>query len=106
MKTEESNSLIAEFMGIVFYDDENQWYDSNEGIFLGSTLEYKTSWDWLMPVVGKIEELKGNAIDIEVGCSCTIFYLDKIIAQGYGSTRHATYKAVVQFIQWYNSQPK
>ena len=47
------NKLIAEFMGVVFHDDENQYYNA-DGLHIGNTLQYHTSWDELMPVVGKI----------------------------------------------------
>ena len=47
-----NNKLIAEFMGVVFYDDESQFYSAN-GVHMGGRLYYHTSWDWLMPVVQK-----------------------------------------------------
>jgi hypothetical protein len=49
------NKLIAEFMGDTFYPEPQHWYDSH-GSFIGDTLKYHTSWDWLMPVVRKIED--------------------------------------------------
>ena len=50
------NKLIAEFMRVVFHDDANQYY-SAEGLYIGTTLQYDTSWEWLMPVVCKINDL-------------------------------------------------
>ena len=47
-----NNKLIAEFMGVVFHDDENQYYNA-DGLHIGNTLQYHSSWDWLMPVVQK-----------------------------------------------------
>ena len=47
----ENNKLIAEFMGVVFHDDENQYY-SSDGIYM-VIHQYHTSWDWLMPVIDK-----------------------------------------------------
>ena len=47
------NKIIAEFMGIVFHDDANQYY-SAEGLYIGLNLQYHTSWDWLMPVANEI----------------------------------------------------
>ena len=55
-----NNKLIAEFMGInvVTEDDiranKNPTISSYEG-YLEEDLEYHSSWDWLMPVVKKIE---------------------------------------------------
>jgi len=44
------NKLIAEFMGVVFRDDENQYYDTY-GRHIGYTLRFHTDWEWLMCVV-------------------------------------------------------
>jgi len=49
--------VVAEFMGVIFDDDQNEWYDSEEGLFVGICLNYKDSWNSLMPVVEKIESL-------------------------------------------------
>ena len=40
----ENNKLIAEFMGVKY------------PMLKGSDLQYHTSWDWLMPVIRKIED--------------------------------------------------
>ena len=56
---EENNKLIAKFMGVVFHDDENQYYDNN-GLYIGEDLQYHSSWDWLMPVIKKIKLMDVN----------------------------------------------
>ena len=53
------NKLIAEFMGISI--DREFAYIKDEGSPLEETMpinqmEYHTSWDWLMPVVGKMNK--------------------------------------------------
>ena len=54
------NKLIAEFMGVnvITLDDvrknKNPYFSSADG-YLEDDLKYHTSWDWLMPVVEKIE---------------------------------------------------
>ncbi len=49
MNTTENNKLIAEFMGVDQVDIDT-WLETN------SNLHYHTSWDWLMPVIKKINE--------------------------------------------------
>ena len=57
------NKLIADFMGVQYKSDEEYFKELTEmredGIFyeqgyMESQLNYHESWDWLMPVVGKI----------------------------------------------------
>jgi hypothetical protein len=131
------NELIAAFMGaeikissdsilpIAKFTDApagNKKYSSFEINFL----EYHSSWDWLMPVVEKIES-SGN-IWSEIGHSTIgtktrreiikwcAFYTENHhdlvrsdcsteITRCEGSTKlEAVYKAVVEFIKWYNQQ--
>ena len=47
------NKLIAEFMSIK-YDADDETFHTNEGWKGVDYLMYHSSWDWLMPVVGKI----------------------------------------------------
>jgi len=57
--TMEDNKLIAEFMGVKPTKSElgrKIYYDSHEDKYVGLDLQYDTSWDWLMPVVRKIED--------------------------------------------------
>lgn len=98
MNTLEGNKMIAEFMQPLFATDIS---------------EYHTSWDWLMPVVEKIE--KDHATDFEViiySSSCHIHKwnptkqdYDTFIS-GVGKKIDAVYSAVIQFIQWYNKTNK
>ena len=83
MKTD--NELIAEFMGpqACYYRQGNR-----------KVYEYDTSWDWLMPVVEKI----GNLYDGRSMVNCEIFHLSLF------AERPDIYKAVIEFIKWYNDQ--
>ena len=101
----EDNKLIAEFMGLdtevfwsgkVNYYFSSSWYEEHE-------LSYNVSWDWLLPVVQKIESL-GYVFTIQGGkaeygemISETRCFIaeDKI---------SSTYQAVVEFIKTYNNE--
>ncbi len=115
----ENNKLIAEFMGfqktnIGWYDSEeimpplSNTYDSNT--FDEHELAFHKSWDWLMPVVDRIEGI----ID-EHGCAKYNVRIeqswvdiidnhtsDEIVKVDGDNRREATYKAVVEFINQYN----
>lgn len=67
------------------------------------SIKYHSSWDWLMPVVEKIESMS-NDVRIYTGHTT-------ITANGYPVCQvvdvlkiNATCQAVYQFIQWYNKQ--
>jgi hypothetical protein len=94
----ENNKLIAEFMRVVFHDDENQYYNAG-GLHIGNTLQYHTSWDWLMPVIERC--LVGEAEQSEEISITTI----KNIYEGICNQEISfAYKSVVEFIKWYNEQ--
>ena len=115
------NELIAEFMGgrvaYVSYGKKDVWvfpFREDEGGC--DTLLFDTSWDWLMPIVEKIEGL-GYITSITTG-SCVICAGAELEKRedislfswhsgvNYNTKLHNTYEAVVEFIRWYNSQQK
>jgi len=112
----EGNKLIAEFMGGKYYKDVTFKIQSDEiwlpihGIVKCATIEsgkgriiqYHTSWDWLMPVVEKIEKL-GVKLEI-VGHICRITYNSSysyVISENIPKIE-AVYNAIIEFIKWYN----
>lgn len=129
----ESNKMVAEFMGFkksnvrnikgVPYDYdlpngfeliketettiESVWCEvlmEQDSCMVGD-LKFHKSWDWLMPVVDKIDEIlpDDNFLSITYN-RCLIEYdSEGITFEGLGnSRREATYKAVLEFIEWYN----
>jgi hypothetical protein len=117
MTTTENNKLIAEFMGILNIDDtkyiETLKEMKSNGLYfeqgyMTSELKYDTDWNWLMPVVEKIEEL-GYDFDINKRENDNNVF---IRGSQYSKTTsnktkiEAVYNACVEFIKWYNNQNK
>ena len=100
----EQNRLIAEFMGIRS-DDGKTSHESSEYYYEDCELEYHTSWDWLMPVVEKIESIGGQQVFIN-GSSCNIYGERHETIKAYGNKLESTYASVVEFIKWYNENKK
>lgn len=115
MDTIEQNKLIAEFMGAkmrkngYFYDGIT--FSTGWNTCRPENMKYHDSWDWLMPVVDKIEALRDEEnhqplVDVHiVQDSATIEGLssDGVFFTGAGKTKIAsTFDVIVQFIQWYN----
>ena len=90
-------------------------------VFMGSQIihKYDKSWDLLMPVIKKIEDLgfdteisRGNAIS-NYGCqSCTIGKdfscgdddREEVLFNLQEDKLKVVYDAVVEFIEWYNKE--
>ena len=122
----DSNILIAEFMDLSTEVDgiyllpnglcEEEMMGLGSMIYINEMLYHK-SWSWLMLVVEKIEDIrftfKGNEDRIPRYSVRVENYLVDII-DNYTSEeilhiegddrRDATYKAVVEFIKYYNKQ--
>lgn len=93
------NILIAEFMEIEQFVNQNK-------------LEYHNSWDWLMPVVEKIE--RDDRYDVEILQYGTrilertkndiglIEIVNNIANISFDNKIEHTYNAIVQFINQYN----
>jgi hypothetical protein len=130
---DQMNEAIARFMGGTRVLHPSQKYSSEHHFgyvchrghwWNENNLKYHTSWDWLMPVVEKIEtpmfDKNGQFIS-RTGADVQILYKACIIEyepdeesgdpceetkiQVSGETKlEAVYNAVYQFITWYNQQ--
>jgi len=111
----EKNVLIAEFMGYyVKYNADTSsgskelpYYSYNKDGETTDSVYYHLSWDWLMPVLERIEAI---GYKWEIGMSiispqhyCRIWSIGTI--NGI-SALDATYGAVITFIKWYNQNKK
>lgn len=128
------NKLIGIFHGAEWSDGTQRLYYEGESmrdfaLFIHATnvnieeAKYYSSWDWLMPVVEKIEELipdgyttihgeewsklKGlkdqKIYDFEITTNIRENQ-HEIKTRSYESKIDSVFKGVVQFIQWYNQQ--
>ena len=124
MDTNEGNKIIAEFMGCyggIHYCGNEEVYaygfkDTHiterwrEPLFNDRT-PYHESWDWLMPVVEKINNttIGDEKFDVIIyQTSCHINDTEQILIEKnyYKSLIQCVYDAVTEFIQWYNTQNK
>lgn len=102
----EGNEVIARFMNYTNPHDPNH-----------VLLKYHTSWDWLMPVVEKISQMRcssDNLFDHDTFYPRTfgmlspegrkpMVRLNRCEVYEEDTLIEATYKAVVSFIDWYNN---
>lgn len=131
--TTKENKLIAKFMGWEcrtrknYEDNIKVLYKPNGSIFRYSgygylrnktpwdaPFQFHKSWDWLMPVVEKIENADcvshiGWTIDlglfvIEVETNEEIRTLES--NKNHETNIQCVYNAVVKFIKWYNKKQK
>ena len=92
----ENNILIAEFMNLEKFGFKNKNY-----LVLGKHLSpiqlpYKTSWDWLMPVVVRLFDDEYNEFD---GADDLSFRLNDTLLE---TNLDSLYNIVVEFINEYN----
>ena len=124
------NKLIAEFMGMTRHDHDDgcmiQMTHQGNEVVLVASMKYHTSWDWLMPVVEKIEEIaieddnltvKEHRYQVDMSYTqCSIYdhvrdrgepwnsKWDGVTASAdMGTKLSSTHRAVIEFIKEYNN---
>lgn len=104
----EGNKLIAEFME-VDVSDYTSYEEESRKCYAENDLEYHSSWEWLMPVVEKIESITNETnhyiynVQIEQ-CWCTITNVTtstEIVYADRDTKIGAVYEAVLEFIKCY-----
>jgi hypothetical protein len=101
----EENKMIAEFMGIEI-DSANIGFVDGRCFFV-SDMPYRTSWDWIMPVVERIEAMPFYVHIDGTSCLITSSITRSGIKDIYVSSNtkpEATYQAVINFIKFYNKE--
>ena len=102
-----NNKLIAEFMGleICFGDTTEPCVLSTQEIGVWKPMKYHSSWDWLMPVVEKIQQIDENNFCVTIDENvCHIWSENNVydIETVSHTTLEAVYNSIVEFINWYN----
>ena len=96
------NKLIAEFMGYEVKHGKCYSPKYNDGTI--APMQFDRSWDWLMPVVEKIESLgywvNRNDGDITISNKSDMVVITPMSSGGIDMM----YKAVVEFIKQYNDE--
>ena len=93
----ETNKIIAEFMQKS--SETFEIYDYNGSHYKLNKLQFHTSWDWLMPVVKKIDDLFGDDDDVDD----MINKVHNLVLQFDIFILHTS---VVEFIKFYNNKNK
>lgn len=104
---ENNNKLIAEFLGwdinspstfptYLHQEEETQGHWE---------LKFNTDWNWIMEAVDKIErDYKISVLISWQHCVIESVNSDFRIEKDSDTKIKATYKAVIEFIKWYNEQ--
>lgn len=121
----ENNKLIAEFIGwtnvldckyseFISHKDwvMAQYYSTDKHKKRTTHIKlfkYHESWDWLMPVIGKIEDLGypttiSKWAEEQVNC-CSIDGVVDFNSKSDNKLK-VTYGAIIEFINWYNKNKK
>jgi hypothetical protein len=114
------NKLIAEFMGYEVKHGKCYSPKYNDGTI--APMQFDRSWDWLMPVVEKIEEIaiddghrnqyerlavKEHRYQVDMGytqCSIHDHVRHGVIASAdMGTKLLSTHRAVIEFLKEYNN---
>lgn len=106
-KTLQGNKLIAEFMKLSVSEGHNGlvWYDWDGA----KDVLYHESWDWIMPVIKKIDEIPSEFITGSKYVAVPKKH-DELIDEIRESVSFVmimeSWQAVVEFIKWYNQNSK
>jgi len=107
MKTIENNKLIAEFMGLSIKEGVCYYTDEDDMFPMGIEVEepylpYDDSWDWLMPVLKKIDSYANEVMSIDEFDNYRSSY--KMISSPTHYEIDYVHTQAVEFIKWYNEQ--
>lgn len=102
METTDGNKLIAEFMGYkILYDGNipHAQFLRGETEPISDWAKYHSSWDWLMPVVEKIDTFERFSSEDNGKRKC-------VTNCGITTDIETIWMLIIEYIQWYNTQSK
>jgi len=97
---ERGNRLIAEFDGVKLGEDKYSWRPGCTEPLQVHHLNYHKEWGWLMPAAKKIlglTPIQGKAMQ-------HILQMEVVVSALMVADIDKLYAAVLQFLEWYNSQ--
>lgn len=116
--TSNNNKLIAEFMGWkkVFGKYEIPYFKrfissklKTANQFTTEEMLFNTSWDWIMPVLEKISEIKFINIRVDLSPNVKDCLIEakfkeenKLFYCVEKNTLESFYKTIIKFLIWYN----
>ena len=115
MKTEKSNKIISEFKGTDYEEEMNSiWNDAyNNGIrnqeymnYPANYLYYHSSWDWLMPIIKRINEIVFTKEFRTFKDSFVFLDSLKLDTALLDADINQTYVIILKFIEYYNQNIK
>lgn len=110
-----NNNLIAEFMGYINTTPTDKDFNiyqhpQNKKMIETMSMQYHTSWDWLMPVIEKISNYKYE--DFDTAYPRTFGMIGEKGIPMFRFNRHhlfqektlieSAHMACIEFIKWYN----
>lgn len=94
------HTFMASYANLQYWDD----MDSDFNIDPYKYLRFSTSWDWIMPVIEKIETLSFEVIFYKLGCMIKFPNKEHLpIATNADTKMKAVYDCILLFIKWHNS---
>lgn len=99
------NKLIAEFIGNKFVEQKlsnGGPVDIRIGLAWEENCKFHSSWDWLMPVVAKIEELSEYYEFQKENEDCYLGRKDLVVSVSV----QKTFENVTEFLNWYKKNLK
>ena len=120
-KVSQGSAEIALFMGFTKCDEddymevpEEQQSIFNYGYYKPNKMKYHSSWDWIMPVVEKIERMSRENGDSSLmftffggkdycGVRRNDLNGDVIVLKASDTKITAYWQCVIEFINWYNT---